>query len=106
MKGIKNYLQKNAIYKNSLFLLISNGYLAASGFVFWILAARTYPTYDIGIATSVLALINLISILALLGFHSGMLRFLPTSESKNEDINSTIILTCITSGVFALIVVI
>lgn len=105
MQLITKYLQKNILYKNSLFLIASNGFLAIMGFLFWILAARIYSTYDIGIATSVLSLSNLLSTIALLGFNASILRFLPVSTHKDDDVNSTILLTSLISGLLAIIVI-
>src|SRR5205085_1493779 len=77
--------------------MTSNGALIGSGFLFWIIAARLYGAAQIGIATSLFSLLTLLSNLSLLGFNSGLMRFLPASELKNEKINSSILITVCTS---------
>ncbi len=104
MKRIKTLLGTNPLIKNSLYLMISNGILAAGGFLFWIIIARLYPAYEIGIATSIIALISLISTFALLGLNTGIIKFLPSSDNKNLLINTVISLVFLASILISLLV--
>lgn len=106
MKRINDYLNANLLYKNSIYLIMSNGVLSVGGFIFWIFVARLFPTYEIGIATSLIAIIGLISSIALLGFNTGIMRFLPSTENKNSMINSIISSVTITSFVLGILVLI
>jgi len=77
--------------------MMSNIVLMGAGFLFWIIAARIYGTEEIGIATSLFSLLSLLASLSVLGLGSGLMRFLPTSDTKNEKINSSILITVCTS---------
>ncbi len=101
MQKIKTYFKRNLLLKNSIYLIITNGFVAVTGFVFWIIVARIYPTYQIGIATSLLSLVNLLSTISLLGFNTGLLRYLPNSKNKSEQINTVMLLTSLISGVLS-----
>src|SRR5260221_1957774 len=76
---ISRFLQENPLYKNSFYVMASNMVLIGTGFFFWIIAARLYSTAQIGIATSLFSLLTLLSNFSLLGFGSGLMRFLPGS---------------------------
>ncbi len=94
---IIQFLQDNPLYKNSFYVMASNMVLMGTGFIFWIIAARLYSTAQIGIATSLYSLLTLLSSLSVFGFGSGLMRFLPGSDSKNEKINSSILITACAS---------
>src|SRR5258706_9938188 len=103
---IAGFLQENPLYKNSLYVMTSNMILMGTGFLFWVIAARLYSTAQIGIATSLYSLLTLLSTLSLLGFSSGLLRFLPAPEHKSEKINSSILITASVSLLLATLTVI
>ncbi len=86
--------------------MTSNMILMGTGFLFWVIAARLYSTAQIGIATSLYSLLTLLSTLSLLGFSSGLLRFLPAPEHKSEKINSSILITASVSLLLATLTVI
>ena len=98
-----NYLTKNHLYKNSFFLITSSCIASVIGFLFWILIARLYSTDQIGLATSLSSIVNLIATFSLLGLNTGLIRFLPLSKYKNEQINSVLLIISAVSGIFALI---
>lgn len=75
---------------NSLFLMASAGLTAAIGFIFWALVARSYTTSQVGLATSLLSAISLISYLSLFGFNSTLIRYPARGESRNSQITWTL----------------
>ena len=97
-------IRSNTQLKNSLYLLVGSLATAAFGFVFWIIAARLFDAPTVGVATVLISLSTLISLLSLAGFDSSFVRFLPKSRRKNEYINSGIIvsslLSIVLSGIF------
>ena len=97
-------IQSNTQLKNSLYLLVGSLATAGFGFVFWIIAARLFDAPTVGVATVLVSLSTLISLLSLAGFDSSFVRFLPKSQHKNEYINSGIIvstlLSIVLSGIF------
>lgn len=92
-----NALRTNRQMKNSLYLLIGSLMTAGFGFAFWIIAARLFDPPTVGIATVLVSLSSLISLLSLAGFDSSFVRFLPRSQHKNTYINSGMIVTTILS---------
>lgn len=97
--------RKNPLYKNSLYLIATNAVASASGFLFWILVARNYSSHQIGLATSLFSLTNLVSSFSLLGFNVGLMRHLPESDIKNEKISSVMMIISIVSAFLAMIAI-
>jgi O-antigen/teichoic acid export membrane protein len=62
---------------------------ALTGFFFWIVAARLYPPEVVGLASSAIAAIGLLSLLSTLGLDYGLLRFLPAAGDKARDMNNS-----------------
>src|SRR5579871_2349349 len=92
LKRIYAHFMADSLYRNSLYLMLSTGVMAFFGFFFWILNARLYKPEQIGIATTLISVMTLISNFSLLGLNVGLVRFLPTSNKKNEKINSALLL--------------
>jgi O-antigen/teichoic acid export membrane protein len=53
---------------------------AFSGFIFWTIAARFYPSRDVGLAAAVISLAQLVSMISLFGFDFGVIRFIYDHE--------------------------
>ncbi|MEK7152927.1 MAG: oligosaccharide flippase family protein, partial [Patescibacteria group bacterium] len=70
-------------------------------FVFWVLVTHTYDTVAVGLATTLLSVSGLLSLLGLAGFDTTFVRFLPGSDRKNEYINSGFIVVTIASACLA-----
>lgn len=86
-------LRRESLYANSVFLLSSSLLLSALGFVFWTLCAHLYTTAQIGTATVLLSVVNLISSLALLGLEISIIRVLPGHKDKSALVNTSLSLT-------------
>lgn len=84
-------LYTDPLYRNSLALMLNSAFMAFFGLLFWIIAARTMPAKDIGLATAAISAAALISGLARMGFDAGLMRYLPESQNKNG-LYSTIVL--------------
>ncbi len=92
-------------------LLLNAGYLfgvmvigAGAGFIFWWLAARFYDTAHVGLASSVISIVQLLASIAVLGLGTGLVRFLSESEHPRRLLNAAFTLTTIVAflcgGVF------
>jgi O-antigen/teichoic acid export membrane protein len=82
-------------------LIADNVLASALGFFFWIIAARFYVESDVGIASTLISSMTLLSIASTLGFTVGLIRFLPQAKAEYS---SKIINSCFTvSGILALI---
>lgn len=68
--------------------MITTGIVAGLGFIFWFTAAHLYTTTQLGLATTLISVMNMISLLSLLGFDVAFIRFLPSSENKDLKINT------------------
>jgi O-antigen/teichoic acid export membrane protein len=65
--------------------------MSVLGFVFWSICTRLYTTDEIGTSTAILAALNLVTSLSLLGFEISIIRLLPGHERKSALFN-----TCVT----------
>lgn len=81
-------------------LLLNAGYLlgvtivgAGAGFVFWWLAARFYETTQVGLASSVISIVQLLASVAVLGLGAGLVRFLSESRRPKRLLNAAFTLT-------------
>lgn len=81
----------SVLLRNSLFLMLSAALTAAIGFVFWGLVAHLYPASRIGLATSLLSAISLISYLSLFGFNSTLIRFPASGRARNGQISIALV---------------
>ena len=69
-------------------MTLNSGTIAAVGFVFWLLNSRLFTVAQIGTATTLISGANLISLASLFGFNNTLIRFLPASRRRNEEINT------------------
>src|ERR1019366_2137195 len=83
-KIIYKQVMTDPLYKNSLFNMASTFILGGLGFVFWIIIARLYKTENVGIATTLISIMTLLSGLTVMGLHASLNRYLPKSTDKNE----------------------
>jgi len=104
---IVNFLRKihqESLYLNSLYLMSATAIVAGFGFFFWLINAQLFSTEDIGLATALISVMNLISILSLIGINATFIRFLPSSERPNDKLNTGMLLVGATAvlltGVF------
>ncbi len=99
-EGLKN-LYGVSLYRNAVYLMLSSGVGALTGFFFWIVAARMYSTEAVGLSSAAISAMGLLAILATLGLDYGIIRFLPSSgEKAGKMINS-----CFTIGALVSVVV-
>jgi O-antigen/teichoic acid export membrane protein len=81
-------INNDALYKNSIYLMLSTAVMAFFGFFFWLINARLFTPDEVGLGTTLLSILTLISSFSLLGLNNGIIRYLPTSERKVEKINT------------------
>lgn len=89
------------LLKNSLNLMLASGLTAAFGFLFWVIIARSFASDVVGLATTLLSVGTLLSLLGLAGFDSLFLRFLAKSKKPNEMINNGLLITGLVSAMIA-----
>jgi O-antigen/teichoic acid export membrane protein len=92
-----NLLVKDSLYRNAIYLMLSIGVMAVLGFFFWVINARLYSAEQVGIGTTLISIMTLISSFSILGLDNGIIRYLPTSERKNEKINTSFTIVALMS---------
>lgn len=106
LKSTYKFVMSDSLYKNSIFNMASTFILSGLGFVFWVIIARLYKTENVGIATTLISIMTLLSSFTILGLNSGLPRYLPKSANKHELINSSFVIVTIAailpSGIFFL----
>lgn len=74
----------------------------ASGFLFWVVAARYYSVSDVGIGTALLSSLGIIVTFSLFGFNISLIRFMPL-RIKETVFNTILFVTSISAIIAALI---
>jgi O-antigen/teichoic acid export membrane protein len=102
---IKLYTHFNhdSLYRNSIYLMASTAVMAFFGFFFWILNAHLFTSEQVGIATTLISVMTLISTFSLLGLGNSLIKYLPTSDNKNEYMNTSLTLVGLTSIIISVI---
>lgn len=77
--------------------MLATAVMAGFGFFFWLISAQLVPPENIGIATALISMMNIIAIFSLIGFDSAIVRFLSHSTQRNDKLNTGIILVGITA---------
>ncbi|MFH1209972.1 MAG: oligosaccharide flippase family protein [archaeon] len=103
IKKIYNYFMKESLYRNSIYLILSSFVMGALGFFFWMINSRLFTAHQIGLGTTLISVISLITTFSLLGLNTGIIRFLPTAENKNDKINTVITISVLTSVIVSTI---
>lgn len=94
----------DSLLKNSLFLIASIFMTSGLGFVFWIVATRLYSSSDVGLASTMVSSMNLLSVLCMLGLNFSLIKFLPSIKNARCLINTSFIIaslvTMIVTSIF------
>lgn len=75
--------------------MASTAALAGFGFLFWIISTRLFSENEIGLATSMISVMNLVALASLLGFSPAFVRFLPHTERKREYIHTGLMVVAV-----------
>lgn len=97
IKRLLTQLTGNGFFANAFYLLTSTVTLAAFGFVFWTIIAKSYDPAEVGIATTLLSLSGLLALLGQAGLDAALIRFLPHATNKNAYISSAFIIVGVIS---------
>src|SRR5882672_9607006 len=82
------------VLQNSIFLMASTGLTAVLGLLFWRLVAHLYAPSRVGLATSLISAISLISYMSLCGLNSTLIRFPAPSRVRNSQITLSFVAVC------------
>jgi len=93
---------QDSLFKNSFFISLSRIFDAGFGFFFWLFAANMYSIEDVGIASALIACLEIIILLSRLGFDNSIIRFMPLRDPGTV-FNTSLWVTCIASSVLSII---
>lgn len=95
---------RSPLHRNSLYLMTNSGVMAGLGFIFWLVAARLYPTEDVGLGSALISAAMLLSFIGSLSLGYGLIRFLPTAGDQRQGmINSSLSLAALASLIVCII---
>lgn len=98
-KELKQHLN-DPLFKNSYFIMLNSISISIFGFIFWLIVARYYTPTNVGLATAIFSMAQLIAAFSGLGFGFGLIRFLPKEEDKKGIINSCLSMAGFSSIIF------
>lgn len=78
------YQWSNPLSRGGLALLVNTGLTGILGFIYWIIAARLFPTSAVGIAGALVAASTLLAGLGQLNLSGMLMRFLPKAKGKSR----------------------
>src|ERR1035437_7746220 len=84
-----HHLMHDNLYRNSIFMLASTAIMALSGFVFWIICAHLYTPEQVGLATTIISAVALVSSFCLMGYNIALIRYI-NYPAKSERINTVV----------------
>ncbi|MBR9705444.1 archaeosortase/exosortase family protein [Candidatus Pacearchaeota archaeon] len=93
-------IMSDSLYRNSIYLMLNTLIITGLGFFFWMINTRLFSAQDVGLATTLISIMGLITGLSVLGFNIGLIRYLPNAKDKNKKIN-----TCMTLSAIAAIII-
>src|SRR5659263_560251 len=70
-------LIRDPVYRSSSFLSLGSVFSIGAGFLFWLVAARSYSVREVGVATALLSAVNLLCLAAELSVLAALVRLLP-----------------------------
>ncbi len=88
------------LYKNSFFLILTKALTVATGFIFWIVAARFYSISDVGLAVGLISSTAIITQFSTFGLDFSIIRFISTYD-KDKVFNTCLIITSISAAILA-----
>lgn len=95
IKEVWNNFQDDKLFRNSVYLILTTISMGGFGFIFWLISTRVFSPEEIGLGTTLISTVSLISLISLFGFNSTLIRFLPNSKNRSGEINTAFTLVTI-----------
>jgi O-antigen/teichoic acid export membrane protein len=93
---------KMPLYRNAIYLMMAQALNGAFGLAFWIVAARLYDADDVGLASTAISAILLLTGLAGLGLDYALIRFMSiVGDDSRRLINTSLTISAVTSAAMA-----
>jgi O-antigen/teichoic acid export membrane protein len=103
LRALWLHFVEDNLFRNSIYLMVTTGAMGGFGFFFWIICTHLYTPEQIGLGTTLISAMTLISFISLLGFNTTFVRFLPNSENRNEEINTGSLLVMSTAIIISIV---
>jgi O-antigen/teichoic acid export membrane protein len=84
IRSLVQRIHGNSLLRNGIFIMGTGAATAGFGYLYWVLAAHTYSTYDVGLASALISAMTLASTIANLGIGSTLIQTLPHRESGHD----------------------
>ena len=102
--GIRKYIT-DPLFRNSLFIILASILGNASGFVFWMIAAKIYPKENVGVATALISSLYLVILLSGFGLGQSLIRSFP-ERNKGKVFGTSAIITTLFAVLFGVIFIV
>lgn len=96
-KELWTLFNKDSLFRNSVYLMLSTGVMSGLGFVFWVITTRFYDSEEVGFATALISITVTISSWSLFGLNSALVRYLTQSPQPNRVINTSLLIVTATT---------
>ena len=80
-RSLVQRVRSDSLLRNTIYIMGTGAATASLGYLYWILAAHTYSTYDVGLGSALISVMSLASTLSLLGMGSTLVQTLPRREA-------------------------
>src|SRR5437868_9292122 len=77
-------IASDSLMRNSLFIMATTASSSVLGYFYWVIAARTYQDYEVGVVSAVISVMTLTSILTNMGFGSTLVQALPHRAAGHD----------------------
>ncbi len=80
-RSLVHRVRKDSLLCNSIYIMSTGATTSLFGYLYWILAAHLYSTYDVGLGSALISVMSLGAIFANLGMGSTLVQVLPRREA-------------------------
>lgn len=94
------------LYRNTIFIMLTSILTSGVGFFFWMIASRMYSQDDIGMASALISLVAISTLISRLGLDQSLVRFLPERDRSRLITTSIVVSTSVSICVGIVIVVV
>jgi O-antigen/teichoic acid export membrane protein len=89
LSALVRRFSNDSLYRNSLFLFMSNGYLAVTGFLFWSVAARQFSAEEVGLMSVLIATSTFIASASIFGLDHTLIHYLGKHKKSIKNLLNT-----------------
>ena len=98
---MRHVLASRSLLRNAGYIMLTTGANSLLGYLFWVLAARSYTAHTIGVAGALIAAMTVVAAIADLGTSTALIQRLP-SQRADADWSRTVTASVVTATVAGL----